>query len=487
MKFPSTPDLLSLVFRNYPSDKVITSGDVATRILPDLDKIGKGLTSVTNNFNSFYNSYTTIGATATLTATQIGYGDGANLLTSDAGLTYDSTTKLITNTGGLVINQGTITTPAKPLINHTATWNDVTVVQKGIVMNITDSASNFTSSLIDIKVGGSQKFLLDKWGNISNTGVWSLNTSMGIFSLWSASNTSSLYIHNSITDPNTDPIFSLTSTWNTTAIANGILYDVTDTASAVGSALLNLKVNTITMFSVDKSGAIIGTDATLSTNLNLGVSSSIDGQIVLKTAANNFTTTIKTGVTGASYTLTLPTTDGNSGEFCQTNGSGVLTWALPSTIASVSTIVDDTTTNATMYPLWVTANNGNLPLKVSSTKLNFNPSTGYFGIGVVATTSLHVKLATACGIQVDTGVVNTVIASNDGSSQGNIGTSTNHAFAFYTNASEKAQININGGFVFENNIYLKNTVSNTNYWKITLVSGVLTATDTGSATIPTTA
>lgn len=39
-------------------------------------------------------------------------------------------------------------------------------------------------------------------------------------------------------------------------------------------------------------------------------------------------------------------------------------------------VTDDTTTNATMYPVWVTANTGNLPAKVSSTKLSFNPSTG---------------------------------------------------------------------------------------------------------------
>lgn len=39
-------------------------------------------------------------------------------------------------------------------------------------------------------------------------------------------------------------------------------------------------------------------------------------------------------------------------------------------------ITDDTSTNATMYPLWVTANTGNLPAKVTSTKLSFNPSTG---------------------------------------------------------------------------------------------------------------
>lgn len=39
-------------------------------------------------------------------------------------------------------------------------------------------------------------------------------------------------------------------------------------------------------------------------------------------------------------------------------------------------ITNDTTTNATMFPLWVTANTGNLPAKVTSTKFTFNPSTG---------------------------------------------------------------------------------------------------------------
>jgi len=39
-------------------------------------------------------------------------------------------------------------------------------------------------------------------------------------------------------------------------------------------------------------------------------------------------------------------------------------------------IADDTTTNATMYPVWVTANTGYLPPRVTSTKLSFNPSTG---------------------------------------------------------------------------------------------------------------
>ncbi len=56
----------------------------------------------------------------------------------------------------------------------------------------------------------------------------------------------------------------------------------------------------------------------------------------------------------------------------QVNGGGTSA----TSISTVSKIVNDVTTNATMFPVWVTANSGNLPLKVSSTLFQFNPSTG---------------------------------------------------------------------------------------------------------------
>jgi hypothetical protein len=48
-------------------------------------------------------------------------------------------------------------------------------------------------------------------------------------------------------------------------------------------------------------------------------------------------------------------------------------------VATATTITNDTSTNATMYPTWVSASAGNLSQTVTSTKLVFNPSTGYFG------------------------------------------------------------------------------------------------------------
>jgi hypothetical protein len=55
---------------------------------------------------------------------------------------------------------------------------------------------------------------------------------------------------------------------------------------------------------------------------------------------------------------------------------GSATTATTATTATNVTITDDTTTNATMYPSWVTANTGGLPMKTTSSKLTFNPSTG---------------------------------------------------------------------------------------------------------------
>lgn len=82
-----------------------------------------------------------------------------------------------------------------------------------------------------------------------------------------------------------------------------------------------------------------------------------------------------TGNTLTKATLTAGT------NIAITNGTGSITVAVTGTVSDATNavntaITDDTTTNATMYPTWVTTTTGNLPQKISSTKLKFNPSTG---------------------------------------------------------------------------------------------------------------
>jgi hypothetical protein len=67
---------------------------------------------------------------------------------------------------------------------------------------------------------------------------------------------------------------------------------------------------------------------------------------------------------------------GTTGQVLTSNGTSAPTWSTPS---SYATVTDDTTTAGTRYPLFANQTTGNLSTEyVSSTKLQYNPSTGVF-------------------------------------------------------------------------------------------------------------
>jgi hypothetical protein len=75
----------------------------------------------------------------------------------------------------------------------------------------------------------------------------------------------------------------------------------------------------------------------------------------------------------------------NTGFGCNTAivaaSAATATTATTATNATNTAITDDSATNATMYPTWVTATSGNLPQKISSTKMTFNPASAALTIG----------------------------------------------------------------------------------------------------------
>ena len=80
------------------------------------------------------------------------------------------------------------------------------------------------------------------------------------------------------------------------------------------------------------------------------------------------------GIAYGSGTAYAFTAVGSTGQVLTSNGSGTPTWSTPTAYA---TVTDDTTTNATRYPLYASATSGNLTTEyVASTKYQFNPSTG---------------------------------------------------------------------------------------------------------------
>lgn len=114
-------------------------------------------------------------------------------------------------------------------------------------------------------------------------------------------------------------------------------------------------------------GVNIGTTA-----LTLGTASSAAGSIILQNATNANTLTISSGVTSASYSLTLPTAQGAANTYLKNDGTGVLSWATITSGAAISALTLATASNTidnTNYAQewqWSTLAGGN-GLKLSST------------------------------------------------------------------------------------------------------------------------
>ena len=136
----------------------------------------------------------------------------------------------------------------------------------------------------------------------------------------------------------------------------------------------------------------LATEYTSSTKLSFNPSTGLmtatgfsgSGASLTSLPAGNLTGTIPSTVLGNS-TVYIGTTAIalNRGSAIQSltgvsidGSAGSATSATNATNATNIGITDDTSTNSDMYLAWVTASTGNLPAKVSSTKLKFNPSTG---------------------------------------------------------------------------------------------------------------
>ena len=141
--------------------------------------------------------------------------------------------------------------------------------------------------------------------------------------------------------------------------AGSIVYQsalATTTTLALGTTNYVLTAGATAPQYVAQSTLSVGsaTNATNATYLAGGVAGSIPWQSAV-------------GVTGF-------TAAGTSGQVLTSQGTGTPTWTTPTAYA---TVTDDTTTNATRYPLFANQTAGNLATSyTSSTKYQYNPSTG---------------------------------------------------------------------------------------------------------------
>ena len=227
---------------------------------------------------------------------------GGNVSGTVANATHASTANTVVNAAqsnitsvgtltGLSVASGAITATTPILI--TQTWNNASVAFTGIRENITDTNSDSGSYLMDLQVGGTSRFVVTKTGNIAVGSSGAGNVTAGEFygaatgltsipganvtgtvanaTHSSTANTVVNAAQANITSVGTltglsvasgsitatTPI-SVTQTWNNSSVAfTGIRENITNTASAAGSLLLDLQVGGTSQFTVAPNGSIV--------------------------------------------------------------------------------------------------------------------------------------------------------------------------------------------------------------------------------------
>jgi hypothetical protein len=150
---------------------------------------------------------TKITALTALTGANSAPGDLLTLVdVSDTTMDAAGTNKKITRQELQTYNAGTLTTDVK-VLDLSATWNAAGVTFTGLKFNVTDTASNAASLLLDLQVGGSSKFKVRKegtllWGSaaldfgVKQSGEWTFSNNDGSYNLSiSSSGTTAVSYH----------------------------------------------------------------------------------------------------------------------------------------------------------------------------------------------------------------------------------------------------------------------------------------------------
>lgn len=200
----------------------------------------------------------------------------------------DTTGKLLRDSSGATVSDnfaltlaGATVTASEPVLNLTQTWNNGAVVFTGARINVTNTASAAGSLLWDVQVGGVTAFNVTRTGGVAFPGNLSMNGTAGAqATLASGTVTASA------------PPLTVTQTWNNAGVTfSGALVNITNTASAATSNLLDLQVGGTSVFNVNRAGEIWGSNTANRIIGNTGSSSpqiafATSGTVTLRSSAN---------------------------------------------------------------------------------------------------------------------------------------------------------------------------------------------------------
>ena len=368
----------------------ITGGSVAVPTLKTL-----GLTGYLKG-----NDTSAVTASATIPSSDItGLGSMAAQNANNVAITGGTITG-ITNLGAdyVQLNTGATVTPAVGKL----WWNGGTTLNVGMTANVTAPVNESAFIYIKASAAITKGQVIMFTGSVGASGVITGAPATGV--------TDGTYIMGVAAESLAHNDFGLVQTFgylrglNTSAFADGdvLWYDPTVTGGLTKTlpSAPNVKVQIAAVINAASggsgeifirvsSGSVLG-----GTDSNVQITSVANNDILQYNATAGYwqntaasSVTVGTAInlaggaaasipyqTSAGATSFIASSAGDAGKILQSNGTGAPSWVTPT---SYATVTDDTTTNATRYLLFANVTTGNLTTEyVSSTKLQFNPSTG---------------------------------------------------------------------------------------------------------------
>lgn len=207
-----------------------------------------------------------------------------------------------------------------------------------------------------------------------------------------------------------------------------------DTAGAGNS----FSINGTAITAVTGTGAVVlANSPTFVDDITVGVAASATGSILFKGLTSG-TVTLKVADAAGTYTLTLPTDDGDSGQVLSTDGNGVLSWVSAGGVPTTITVANEAT-DTSCFIAFFTAASGDLGPK-TNVNMTFDSSTGIVTLASSVLTTTDINGGTIDGVTIGgaspgniTGLVITANTgfmpdANDGAYLGQAGTAFSDLF-----------------------------------------------------------
>jgi hypothetical protein len=281
------------------------------------------------------------GGTGATTLTGYVYGNGTGAMTASTTIPNAATTATATNTNSAIVARDGSGNFSAGTVTAALSGNATTATTLQTARTINGVSFNGSAN---ITVTASTTAALTAGSFLTSGGTFDGSTARTF-----AVNATNLNTVSTVVARDGSGNFSA-GTITASLSGNATTATTATTANATAAALT---AGTYLTSAGTFNGSTARTFAVDATNLNTA------SKVVARDASGNFSAgTITATLSGNASTATSATS------------------ATSATNATNTGITNDTTTNATMYPTWVTTTTGNLPQKVSSTKFTFNPSTG---------------------------------------------------------------------------------------------------------------